>query len=169
MFWISECKGRWGRPYSVCARQQFATQGLADTVEVRTVYDSTGEDPKWKQIFWENQIDFADYPGHPGTCLTKSQENNLEVSMLHRLHTHHYIVCYYINIAERTMYINHAAGTSNARQTFRNIFSIYSEKYCTLSWQGITNLRIMVGNNKGNIHLAHFNSLQNQNQTRLPP
>lgn len=79
-------------------------------------------------------MDFADYPGHPGgALLIKSQENSLELSILHRLHTHHYIVCYYINIAERTAYINHAAGTSNARLTFRNIFSIYSEKYSTLS------------------------------------
>lgn len=79
-------------------------------------------------------MDFADYPGHPGGAqLIKSQENSLEVSLLHRLHTHHYIVCYHINIAEHTVYINHAAGTCNARLAFRNIFSIYSEKYCTLN------------------------------------
>lgn len=79
-------------------------------------------------------MDSADCPAHPGGAqLIMSQENSLEVSMLQRLPTHHYIVCYYINIAEHTMYINHAAGTSSAHVTIRKIFSIYSEKYCTLS------------------------------------
>lgn len=38
-----------------------------------------------------------------GVQLMKSQEKSLEVNMLHRPHIHHYIVCYYINIAEHTV------------------------------------------------------------------
>lgn len=100
---------------------------------------------------------------------SSSSHKKIEVSILSRPHTHHYIVCYYSNTTEHTIYINCAAGTSNSHLTFRNIFSIYSEKYCTLNWHSITVPlpRITIENNKGSINFSHFNSLQNE--TRLPP